>query len=338
MKKLKREAKETSESHGRLMSIVDETLSGLRVIKAFNAEKYTEDKFKAENNNLTRLIKKMALRRELASPFSEFTGVLISSFILLYGGHLVLSQSPELSAGTFIGYIILFSQVLRPAKSISGSLTGVQTGLASGERILNLIDTGVVVYDKPEAKTLNKFENSIEFKNVDFNYKEDRPVLKNINFKLQRGKMLALVGPSGGGKSTLADLIIRFYDPTRGSIAIDGVDIKDYKVDSLRSLLGVVTQESILFNDSIFNNIAFGKPNATEEEVINAAKVANAHQFILNCEHGYHTNIGDRGMKLSGGQKQRLSIARAVLKNPPILILDEATSALDTESEKLVQD
>jgi subfamily B ATP-binding cassette protein MsbA len=338
MKKLKREAKETSESHGRLMSIVDETLSGLRVIKAFNAEKYTEDKFKAENNNLTRLIKKMALRRELASPFSEFTGVLISSFILLYGGHLVLSQSPELSAGTFIGYIILFSQVLRPAKSISGSLTGVQTGLASGERILNLIDTGVVVYDKPEAKTLNKFENSIEFKNVDFNYKEDRPVLKNINFKLQRGKMLALVGPSGGGKSTLADLIIRFYDPTRGSIAIDGVDIKDYKVDSLRSLLGVVTQESILFNDSIFNNIAFGKPNATEEEVINAAKVANAHQFILNCEHGYHTNIGDRGMKLSGGQKQRLSIARAVLKNPPILILDEATSALDTESEKLVQE
>jgi ATP-binding cassette, subfamily B, bacterial MsbA len=338
MKKLKREAKETSESNGRLMSVVDETISGLRVIKAFNAEKYTVDKFNKENNHLTRLIKKMALRRELASPFSEFTGVLISSFILLYGGHMVLSKNPELNAGTFIGYIILFSQVLRPAKSISGSLTGVQAGLASGERILNLIDTNIEVYDKPQAKPFKKFENAIEFKNVNFNYREDKPVLKNINFKLERGKMLALVGPSGGGKSTLADLIARFYDPTTGIISIDNVDIKEYKMDSLRSLMGVVTQESILFNDTIFNNIAFGKPNATEEEVINAAKVANAHKFILKCENGYQTNIGDRGMKLSGGQKQRLSIARAVLKNPPILILDEATSALDTESEKLVQE
>jgi ATP-binding cassette, subfamily B, bacterial MsbA len=338
MKKLKREARETSESYGRLMSIVDETLSGLRVIKAFNAKEYTDAKFNAENNNLNRLTRKMALRKELASPFSEFTGVLISSFILLYGGHLVLSQNSELSAGTFIGYIILFSQVLRPAKAISGSLAGVQTGLASGERILNLIDTGIEVYDVPGAKTFNKFEKSIEFKNVSFNYKADKPILKNINFRLQRGKMLALVGPSGGGKSTLADLITRFYDPAKGVISIDGTDIREYKVDSLRALMGVVTQESILFNDSIFNNIAFGKPNATEEEVIKAAKVANAHQFILNCENGYYTNIGDRGMKLSGGQKQRLSIARAVLKNPPILILDEATSALDTESEKLVQE
>jgi subfamily B ATP-binding cassette protein MsbA len=338
MKKLKKEAKASSESLGKLMSILDESLTGLKVIKAFNAEVFTTDKFQTENNKYTQLHKKMALRKELASPFSEFSGILVTSFILLYSGRLILNQSSELSPEAFIAFLAFYSQVLRPAKAISTSLTGIQSGLASGERILEFIDTRADVSNKDNAKSAVGFNSDIEFKNVNFAYNESKQVLKSISFKLERGKMIALVGPSGGGKSTLADLIPRFYDPSGGGIYLDGVDLRDLSSESVRALMGIVTQESILFNDSIYNNIAFGKPHATREEVINAAKVANAHQFILNAEHGYDSIIGDRGVKLSGGQKQRLSIARAVLKNPPILILDEATSALDTESEKLVQE
>jgi subfamily B ATP-binding cassette protein MsbA len=338
MKKLKKEALASSESFGKLMSILDESLTGLKVVKAFNAEAFTTDKFQTENNRYTQLHKKMALRKELASPFSEFSGILVTSFILLYSGRLILNQSSELSPEAFIAFLAFYSQVLRPAKAISSSLTGIQTGLASGERILEFVDTPSEITDKADAIQTNDFKKEIEFKNVNFAYNKSKDVLKGISFKLERGKMIALVGPSGGGKSTLADLIPRFYDPSEGNIYLDGVDLRDYKQNSVRGLMGIVTQESLLFNDTILSNIAFGKPHATKEEIIQAAKVANAHEFILQSEHGYDTIIGDRGTKLSGGQKQRLSIARAVLKNPPILILDEATSALDTESEKLVQE
>jgi ATP-binding cassette, subfamily B, bacterial MsbA len=338
MKKLKKEARASSESLGKLMSILDESLTGLKVIKAFNAEIFTKDKFETENNRYTQLHKKMALRKELASPFSEFSGILVTSFILLYSGSLILNKSSELTAADFIAFLLIYSQVLRPAKAISSSLTGIQSGLASGERILEFIDTPSEITNKNDAQKVNEFKNEIEFRNVHFAYNKSKDVLKDISFKLERGKMIALVGPSGGGKSTLADLVPRFYDPSQGGIYLDGVDLRDYQQESIRGLMGIVTQESILFNDTILSNISFGKPHATQEEIIHAAKVANAHEFILQSEHGYDTIIGDRGTKLSGGQKQRLSIARAVLKNPPILILDEATSALDTESEKLVQE
>jgi subfamily B ATP-binding cassette protein MsbA len=337
VKRLRKDAKESSESFGRLISIIDEGITGMRVIKAFTAEKYTVDKFRKENNNYTYWNKKMAMRKELASPFSEFTGVLVMSFILLYGGSLVLSNDPELDASVFITYIALYSQIMRPAKALSNSLTGVNRGLAAGERVLELIDTQNEIKERSNPIKLDGLQKSIEFKNVNFAYGE-KPILKNISFTLKAGQMIALVGPSGGGKSTIADLIPRFYDPKSGEILIDGHNLKDCSLDSARSLMGIVTQESILFNDTIFNNIAFGKENTSEEDVIKAAKVANAHEFILQTENGYQTIIGDRGVRLSGGQKQRLSIARAVLKNPPLLILDEATSALDTESEKLVQE
>jgi subfamily B ATP-binding cassette protein MsbA len=337
VKKLKKDARSASESFGRLISIIDEAITGIKVIKAFTAEKITQLKFKNENNNYTHLNRKMAMRRELASPFSEFSGVLVVSFILLYGGAMVLAPQPEMNAEVFIMYLIIYSQVTRPAKALSNSLTGLNRGLAAGERLLELLDTKVDVVENPEGVKIKSFNKNIEFRNVSFSYSK-KPILKNLNFSIEAGKIIALVGPSGGGKSTIADLIPRFYDPNEGQILIDGIDLRDCDIQSLRSLMGNVTQESILFNDTIFNNIAFGKPNASEEDVIRAAKIANAHDFIMATENGYKTIIGDRGVRLSGGQKQRLSIARAVLKNPPILILDEATSALDTESEKLVQD
>jgi len=337
VKKLKKDAKDASESFGRLISLIDETLSGIRVIKGFNAERFMNKKFTVENNHYTHLNRKMAMRRELASPFSEFSGVLVVSFILLYGGSLALSKDPNITPSVLITYLAIYSQVLRPAKALSTSFTSLNRGLAAGERVLGLIDTPNPILEKENAEVLKKFDSGIEFKNVHFSY-GNKKVLNHVNFKIEAGKMVALVGPSGGGKSTIADLIPRFYDPQEGQILIDGIDLKDCSPESLRSKMGIVTQESILFNDTIFNNIAFSKTDATEEEVIRAAKIANAHDFILGTEHGYQTIIGDRGVRLSGGQKQRLSIARAVLKNPPILILDEATSALDTESEKLVQE
>ncbi|MCX2741423.1 ABC transporter ATP-binding protein [Pontibacter anaerobius] len=336
-KRLKRKAKEGQNSLSFILTIIDETLSGMRVVKAFNAEPFILSKFQDQNNRYARIQRSIANKRDLASPLSEFLGVSVVAGLLLYGGTLVLNQESDLSASEFITYIILFSQVLVPAKAMSAAFSNIQRGLVSGDRVLQVIDTKPQIVNKPNAKVLPAFREEIEFRDVAFAY-GDKPVLQDINFHIRKGRTVALVGPSGGGKSTLADLLPRFYDPTGGAILIDGHDIRDYTIESVRAQIGVVTQESILFNDTIFNNIAFNKTDATEEEVIAAARIANAHEFIINSENGYQTVIGDRGGKLSGGQRQRLSIARAILQNPPILILDEATSALDTESEKLVQE
>lgn len=337
VKKLRNSASEAQQSLGIMLSQLDETLSGLRIVKAFNAITLTQDKFHNENIRFTNIVKSMSRRQELASPVSEFFGVSTVAFIVIYGGSLVLGENSELSASTFVAYIIIFSQVLRPAKSITNSFGTIQSGLASGARVIELLDTPVTMADKPNAIDLKSIEKELKFENVSFSY-EQRIVLDNVSFTIPVGKTVALVGPSGGGKSTISDLIPRFYDPQQGKITIDGIDIRDCKIESVRNLMGIVNQEAILFNDTIFNNIAFSRPTATEAEVIAAAKVANAHNFIVETDKGYQTYIGDRGVKLSGGQKQRLSIARAVLKNPPLMLLDEATSALDTESEKLVQD
>jgi len=334
---LRRQANLSQESLGSIVSILDETIGGLRVIKGFNAIGYIEQKFVEENNRYAGLMRAMARTRELASPISEFLGVMVLTVIMLYGGSMVLDKSSGLSASAFVAYIILFSQVLRPAKAMSVSFSNMQRGISAGKRIFQILDTIPEILEKPGAQPLPGFKQSIEFKEVSFSYGQE-PVLKNISFNIQKGKTVALVGPSGSGKSTIADLIPRFYDVKSGSILIDGVDIRDCTLSSLNSLMGIVTQEPILFNDTIFNNIAFAVQEATQEDVERAAKIANAHEFILQTEKGYDTIIGDRGSKLSGGQRQRLSIARAVLKNPPILILDEATSALDTEKEKLVQE
>lgn len=336
-KRLKRKATQSQESLGRIVNILDETLSGMRIIKAFNAREWVGEKFGQEVNKYARINVSMARRQELASPLSEFMGIFVVTGILLYGGILVLNDNSELTASQFITYIIFFSQILPPAKSISNAVSSIQRGLASGERIFKTIDTLPQIEDKADAVALEGFNKEITFEHVSFAY-ENEIVLKDINLNIQKGKTVAIVGPSGGGKSTIADLIPRFYDPLDGKICIDGIDLKDAQTDSVRKLMGIVTQESILFNDTIYNNIAFGKPEASEEEVMQAAKIANAHDFIMNAPQQYETVIGERGTKLSGGQRQRLSIARAVLKNPPILILDEATSALDSESEKLVQE
>jgi subfamily B ATP-binding cassette protein MsbA len=336
-KKLKKASFDGQESIGRMLSILDESLGGIRIIKAFNATDYIRDKFFNENSRYAQLARSIALRREKAPPFSEFMGVLVVVLILYYGGKLIIDKESDLTASAFMTFVALFSQILRPAKAISTSLSNIQRGLASGERIFQLIDEEPAIVDKPDAKSIQVFEHSIRFEHVSFAYGE-HTVLKDIHFEVKKGQTVALVGPSGGGKSTIADLIPRFYDPQKGAITIDGTDIRNLSIASVRQLMGIVTQESILFNDSIYNNIAFCKPNATKEEVEQAARIANAHEFILKSENGYDTIIGDRGVKLSGGQRQRISIARAVLKNPEILILDEATSALDTESEKLVQE
>jgi ATP-binding cassette, subfamily B, bacterial MsbA len=309
----------------------------MRVVKAFNARKYIYEKMTGENDHYSQVNLSMAYKNELASPVSEFLGIVIVAVILYFGGLLILSGEGALEASAFIVFIGLFAQIIQPAKSFSNGITSMQKGIASARRIFEIIDTQPVIKSKPNAIELKSFENEIQFNNVSFAY-DTEPVLKNINLKIEKGKMLALVGPSGGGKSTLADLVPRFYDPTHGQVEVDGVSITEYELESLRKQIGVVTQESILFNDTIFNNIAFGMPNVSEESVIHAARIANAHDFIVQTENGYQTLIGERGSKLSGGQRQRLSIARAVLKNPPILILDEATSALDSESEKLVQE
>lgn len=335
-KRLKTYANNSQMAQGRMITILDETLSGMRIVKGFNAIKYVREKFTTENDTYTDLNLRMAKRRELAPPVSEFMGAVVIVCILLYGGTLVLGADAKMDASKFVTYIVIFSQIMRPAKTLTSSFSNVQKGLASGERIFGLIDTPVEIVDKPNAKKLLAFEKSIEFRNVSFSYGE-RQVLHNISFTVNKGEMVALVGPSGGGKSTIADLIPRFYDAAEGQVLIDGIDIKEYDIESVRNFMGIVTQESILFNDSIKNNIAFSTTTASLAQVTEAAKVANAHDFISATEDGYETGIGDRGVRLSGGQRQRLSIARAVLRNPAILILDEATSALDTESEKLVQ-
>lgn len=339
-KKLKKEAQETQASIGRLLTIIDETLMGMRIIRAFNATKFVVNRFSAENDFYRKASLQGFAKRELAPAFSEATGIIVVAAILIYGGSIIINQGQEkdgLNASEFIAFLAIFSQLIRPAKAMVVAMANIQRGQASGERILQVIDTPVEVGDKPGAIDIEQFREEICFKDVSFAY-TDRPVLKQVSLTIPKGKMVALVGPSGVGKSTIADLLPRFYDVSAGSITIDGVDIREFKMESLRSLMSFVTQETILFNDSIFNNIALGKPNASIEDVIAAAKVANAHDFIMETEQGYHTNIGDRGLRLSGGQRQRLSIARAVFKDPQILILDEATSALDTESERLVQD
>lgn len=337
VKRLRQQAKEAHESFAKMIGFLDEALGGIRIIKAFNATIRVKDKFHHENIFYSDLTRKMARRQQLASPVSQTLGVLVVVFIVLYGGSMILNNQGDLTPSKFLVYIAMFSQVMQPIKAISDSFSAIHTGIAAGERVLDLVDIKPDLTDKENAVQLASFKDCIKFENVSFNYAE-KEVLKEINITITKGQTVALVGPSGGGKSTLIDLIPRFYDPKSGSITMDGVNLKDVALNSLRHQMGTVNQESILFNDTIFNNIAFGKPDATRDEVLTAAKIANAHDFILNTDNGYETNTGDRGNKLSGGQKQRICIARAVLANPPIMLLDEATSALDTESEKLVQD
>jgi len=337
VKSLKSVANNSQSSFGVMVSNLEEALTGVKIMKAFNASSFIKNKFNSENENFSEIGRQIAKKQQLASPISEFLGVLMVVFIVLYGGNMVLSGDVDFTAPMFIAYIGIFSQLTRPAKALSDSFTGVNLGLAAGERILELIDMKPAIQDAPDAIQVTGFKEKIVLDKVVFSYGE-KVILDHVSVEIPRGKTVALVGPSGGGKSTLMDLIPRFIEPQSGTIYFDGVDIKKVTMDSLRAQLGFVNQESILFNDSIFNNIAFGKPDATPEAVEAAARIANAHDFIMNTENGYQTNIGDRGIKLSGGQKQRINIARAVLKNPPIMLLDEATSALDTESEKLVQE
>jgi ATP-binding cassette, subfamily B, bacterial MsbA len=322
---------------GTLLSIIEEALGGLRIIKAFNAEEKITRRFESTNNFYSRLMIKMWRRRDLATPLSEFLGTIVIMLVLLYGGKLVLSGSSTLSGPGLIGYIALFYMIINPAKSFSTAYFNIIKGLASADRIETILGAETTIKNKVDAKTITSFESSIEYKNISFKY-QDEYVLKNVSLKIEKGKRIALVGQSGSGKSTFVDLLPRFYDLEYGEILIDGVNIKEYTLESLRALMGNVNQEPILFNDTFYNNIAFGVDNTPEESVINAARIANAYDFIVTTPNGFYSNIGDRGSKMSGGQRQRVSIARAILKNPPIMILDEATSALDTESEKLVQD
>ncbi len=335
-KSLRKESKDVQNKFAFLLSMIEETISGLRIIKAFNAIDYSRNNFERNNEEYSKNLFKVYMRRDMSSPLSEFMSSFVIVVVLWFGGKMVLADPPAIQAADFITYIVAFSQIIPPAKSFSQGFFSIQKGIASAERIFEILDAEEKIEEKPDALPLKKFEKEIEYRKVYFRY-EKEDVLKNINLKIPKGKIIALVGESGGGKSTMVDLLPRFYDVTAGELLIDGKNVKDVKIRDLRGLMGIVSQESILFNDTIFNNIAFGKTNVSEEAVIRAAKVANAHDFIMQTEKGYQTNIGDRGAKLSGGQRQRISIARAVLANPPILILDEATSALDTESEKLVQ-
>jgi subfamily B ATP-binding cassette protein MsbA len=336
VKKLKSQATLAQEVYGNMVSFLDEALSGIKIVKAFNATDFVKNRFNDENEKFSKIGRRMVRRQQLGSPVSEFLGVIMVVVIVLYGGNLVINQGSELSAADFVTYIAIFSQVMRPAKALTDSFSNINSGIAAGERVLELIDNLPAIKDDLEAKEVHSFNDSIKFKNISFSYDDEKEVLFDVNITIPKGKMVALVGPSGGGKSTLMDLLPRFIDPNKGQLLIDNLDLRSIKIDSLRALMGTVNQELILFNDTIFNNISFGV-EASQEEVEAAAKIANAHDFILETENGYQTNIGDRGMKLSGGQKQRICIARAILRNPPILLLDEATSALDTESEKLVQ-
>ncbi|MFZ1535623.1 MAG: ABC transporter ATP-binding protein, partial [Chitinophagaceae bacterium] len=334
---LKKQSTEAAIKQGESLSILDETLNGLRVIKAFNIESLLKSRFEKTNDDLLTAKNKISRRRDLASPVSEFLGVVVFVGILWFGGQLVLGKQIPLAPSTFLSYLALFYNIINPVKSLSTSFSNMQKGSAAIMRIEEVLNTPVTVDDNVNGKKLISFEESVEFSNVSFAY-SDAVILDNINFTVKKGKTVALVGSSGAGKSTLADLVPRFHDVTGGEVLIDGINIKDYSLHSVRSQMSIVTQEPILFNDTIANNIAMGQEGATDEQIIEAAKIANAHNFIIKKEDGYNSNIGDRGSKLSGGERQRLTIARAVLKNPPILILDEATSSLDTESERLVQD
>jgi subfamily B ATP-binding cassette protein MsbA len=337
VRSLKKGATDTQSLMGKIVSHFEESISGARIIKAFNAQKYTNERFDQTNYRHRRASKKMFNRQEMASPLSEFLGVTVVGIVLLYAGYLQLRGKLGMDLPELFIYMTFYYKVLEPSKSISNAFANLQRGLVSGERIFAILDEETIIRKSANPVPVKDFKREIVFNGVGFKYANE-PVLKNINIKINKGKMIALVGPSGAGKTTLADLLPRFYDVTTGSITLDGIDIRDYEPKELINLMGIVTQEAILFNDTVFNNIAFGMEEVREEDVITAAKIANAHEFISQMEFGYQANIGDRGLKLSGGQRQRLAIARAVLKNPPILILDEATSALDTESERLVQE
>lgn len=338
-KSLKRTSAKGQQQMGVLTSVIEESLGGVRIIKAFSAEKKAIDRFEKENDRHRKLLTRAFRKRELSSPLNEFLGAIVMVCIVWYGGKLILNNPEDavMDGQEFIAFIVVFSQLLRPISSFAGGISFMSKASASMDRINQIIDLNDSIKDPENPIAKNQLNESVKFHEVSFNY-TDEPVLQNISFELPKGKTVALVGESGSGKSTIADLIPRFYDVQHGGIFFDNVNIKDMTKHDLRSMISMVTQESILFNDTIKNNISFGVENATDEEIMEAAKIANAHDFIMSCENGYETNIGDRGNKLSGGQKQRISIARAVLTKAPILILDEATSALDTESEKLVQD
>lgn len=336
-KNLKRHSWEGQTKMGEILALMEETLSGLRVIKAFNAESKMEHRFAEENESYRRIQNRLMRRRSLAHPMSEFLGTIVIVIILWFGGSLVLGENASLTPEVFISYIALFYCIINPAKNLTNAYYSIQKGLAAMDRIDVILAAESSIQEPEQPERLQQFSGNIEYRHVDFSYNSSKQVLKDICLTIPKGKTVALVGQSGSGKSTFVDLLPRFYDVTRGAILIDGIDIRRLSFYNLRELMGNVNQDPILFNDTIYNNIAFGVESATPEQVEQAARIANAHDFIMQTEKGYQTVIGDRGGKLSGGQRQRLSIARAVLKNPPIMILDEATSALDTESEKLVQ-
>ena len=335
-KNLKSSSKKGQDKLALIMSIIDENIFGIRIIKAFNAEKFINSKFRKTSEEYKKIMTGVLRKKDLSSPMSELLSTIVMVIVMWFGGQLVLAETATLSPQEFIGYILIFSQIIPPVKSLTTSYYFIQKGSAAAERVYEILNTENTIKNSNNPRNIFKINDTISFNIKSFKY-ENNDVLKNINFNINKGKKIALVGQSGGGKSTITDLLARFYDVNDGQITIDGINIKDLQLDNLRSLMGIVSQESILFNDTIYNNIKIGNLEATEKDIINAAKAAYAHEFILNCEDGYNTNIGNSGEKLSGGEKQRISIARAILKNPQILILDEATSSLDSESEKLVQ-
>ncbi len=339
VKKLRHPALKAQQNFGELTSVLDESLSGMKVIKAYNAEGFFRQKFSSINDKYSEISRRMMYRQQMASPMSEFLGIAAAAGLLIFGGTLVLSGNSTLDGSGFIAYIAIFTQITRPIRAFADAFANINQGIAAGGRVLELLDTKSTITSPADGGIeLEDFKEGSEFRTVKFHYEEGRDVIDGISFSVKKGETVALVGPSGGGKSTTSDLIPRFHDVTAGQILIDGKDIRDYNLTSLREKMGIVSQETVLFNDTIENNIRLGNDTATLEQIEMAARIANAHDFITASSEGYQTNIGERGTKLSGGQRQRLSIARAVLKNPDILILDEATSALDTESEKLVQE